>query len=520
MRNFRYFLLIVLLLFIGWGILLGQSVVPVAGLTAISGEEMLSHVKILAADEMRGRDTPSPELDSCAKYLQRYFISLGCQPVAEKRGYFQDFFLLKTRLAGEQKFLLSINGVEKHYAIKDDFVPIYFSASRQVTAPVVFAGYGITAPEYQYDDYQNIDAAGKIVLVFTEEPQERDSTSVFNGSKATDHSKLSEKALNAIDHGAVGLIVVTNPSHRFRRPPNPWPSLLRSAPEEAIPLTLGEKEQNKIVAVRIGKQLAEDLMSTLGRTMEQIHQQIDLELKPQSQLLPGIIATIATHLESDSLKTQNVIAFWEGADPQLKQELVVVGAHYDHIGARGDSVIYNGADDNASGTSGVLAVAKAFTECQQRPKRSVLFMCFAGEEKGLFGSRFYAASDPIFPLEHTVAMINLDMIARNDTSAVEVSGAVRSPEMKEIFLRANEQVKLHFKFSDDRRIGGSDHASFFRMNIPFLSFFTGMHDDYHQPSDTAEKIVPEKMAQVARAAFACAWLIANSDVRPKLVPLD
>ncbi|MDZ7377062.1 MAG: Hsp70 family protein, partial [candidate division KSB1 bacterium] len=268
------------------------------------------------------------------------------------------------------------------------------------------------------------------------------------------------------------------------------------------------------------EQLAEDLMSTLGRTMEQIHQQIDLELKPQSQLLPGIIATIATHLESDSLKTQNVIAFWEGADPQLKQELVVVGAHYDHIGARGDSVIYNGADDNASGTSGVLAVAKAFTECQQRPKRSVLFMCFAGEEKGLFGSRFYAASDPIFPLEHTVAMINLDMIARNDTSAVEVSGTVRSPEMKEIFLRANEQVKLHFKFSDDRRIGGSDHASFFRMNIPFLSFFTGMHDDYHQPSDTAEKIVPEKMAQVARAAFACAWLIANSDVRPKLVPLD
>ncbi len=516
----RFFLLFFVLWVVAWGHGLGQIHVPVAGLTAISGQEMLSHVSFLASDEMRGRDTPSPELDSCAKYLRRYFISLGCQPLAAKQGYFQDFFLLKTRLAGVQKLSLSIHGVQKDYAIKDDFVPIYFSASRQITAPVVFAGYGITAPEYQYDDYHDIDVRGKLVMVFTEEPQEKDSTSVFNGSKATDHSKLSEKALNAIDHGAAGLIVVTNPVHRFRRPPNPWPSLLRTAPEEAIPFTLGEKEQNKIVAVRIGKQLAEDLLSTSGTTMEQIHQRIDAELKPQSMLLPGILATITTHLESDSFKTQNVIAFWEGSDPKLKHEIIVVGAHYDHVGARGDSVIFNGADDNASGTAGVLAVAKAFAQSPQRPKRSVLFMCFAGEEKGLFGSRFYAGSDPIFPLENTIAMINMDMIGRNDTSAVEVSGAVRSPDMKQIFLQANEHVNLHYKFGDDRRISGSDHASFFRQNIPFLSFFTGMHEDYHQQSDTADKIIPEKMAQVARAAFASAWLLANSDIRPKLVPLD
>ncbi len=516
----RWVVVSILFFLVVSGLVLGQTGIPMSGLTAISAEEMLSQVKYLASDAMRGRDTPSPELDSCATYLMNYFRSLGLGPVMPKNGYYQDFFLLKTRLAGEQKLTLSIHGVEKNYAIKDDFVPIYFSASRQVTAPVVFAGYGITAPEYQYDDYHQIDVTGKIVLVFTEEPQEKDSTSVFNGSKATDHSKLSEKALNAIDHGAIGLIVVTNPSHRFRRPPNPWPSLLRSAPEEAIPLTLGEKEQNKIVAIRIGKQVAEDLMSTSGRTMEQLHQQIDAELKPQSLLLPGVMATIATHLESDSLKTQNVIAFWEGSDPKLKEELVVVGAHYDHLGARGDSVIYHGADDNASGTAGVMAVAKAFAQSPQRPRRSVLFMCFAGEEKGLFGSRFYAGSDPIFPLERTVAMINMDMIGRNDTSAVEVSGAVRSPDLKQIFLQANEQVKLHYKFGDDRRIGGSDHASFFRQNIPFLSFFTGMHDDYHRPSDTPEKLDAEKMAQVARAAFACAWLIANSDVRPKLVSLD
>jgi len=496
-----------------------QILIPPAGLEAISADEMLSHVKLLASNEMKGRDTPSPELDSCANYIKNYFKSLGLKPITLKDNYYQDFFLLKTRLAGEQKFALSIKGVEKTYNIKDDFVPIYFAANREVTAPVVFAGYGITAAEHHYDDFQNIDVKGKIVLVFTNEPQEKDSTSLFNGVKETDHSKLSEKVLSAIDHGAVGFIAVTNPGHRFRRPPNPWPSLMRSAPEEAIPFTLGEKEQNKIVAVRIGKQLAEDLMSISGQTLEQIHQRIDNELKPQSMELPGVIATVATHLASDSFKTQNVVAFWEGADPKLKNEIVVIGAHYDHIGAKDDTTIYNGADDNASGTAGVMAVAKAFANCKGRPKRSILLMCFAGEEKGLFGSRFYAGTDPLFSIEKTVTMLNLDMIGRNDTSAVEVMGCTRSPDLKEVFLKANEAVNLKFKFSNDKRIGGSDHASFFRKDIPFLAFNTGTHEDYHRPTDTVEKIIPEKMAQVARVVFASAWLIANMEDRPKLVEL-
>ncbi len=500
-------------------ITLGQVSIPHQGLDAISAEEMLSHVKFLASDEMMGRDTPSPELDSCAVYIVNYFNSLGLKPVSLANKNYHYFSLLKTRLAGEQKFALTINGVEKSYKIKTDFVPLHLAANREVTAPVVFAGYGITAPEYSYDDYKSIDAKGKIVLIFTTEPQEKDSTSVFNGLKATDHSKLNDKVLNAIDHGAAGFIFVTNPGHRFRRPPNPWPSLMRNAPEEAIPFTLGEKEENKIVAVRIGKQLAEDIMSASGKTMEEIYQSIDKDLKPQSIELPGVIATIVTHLESDSFKTQNVVAFLEGSDPKLKNEIIIIGAHYDHIGARDDTTIYNGADDNASGTAGVMTVAKAFANCKERPKRSILFMCFAGEEKGLFGSRYYAGTDPLFPIENTVAMLNMDMIGRNDTSAVAVSGCTHSPDLKKIFLKANETIKLKVYFEDDKRIGGSDHASFFRKNIPFLAFHTGLHDDYHRPTDTVEKILPEKMSQIARVVFASAWMIANLDGRPKLVEL-
>ncbi len=499
---------------------LAQISIPQQGLDAIIADEMLSHVKFLASDEMMGRDTPSPELDSCAVYIVNYFSSLGLQPVATADKNFHHFSLLKTRLAGEQKLTLTVNGLEKPYEIKTDFVPLYLAANREVKAPVVFAGYGITAPEYNYDDYQSIDVKEKIVLVFSSEPQEKDSTSIFNGIKETDHSKLNDKVLNAIDHGAIGFIFVTNPSHRFRRPPNPWPSLMKTAPEEAIPFTLGEKEENKIVGVRIGKQLADDMMSACGKTMEEIYQRIDQELKPQSIELPGVIATIATSLESDSFKTQNVVAFLEGSDPKLKNEIVIIGGHYDHLGARDDTTIYCGADDNASGTAGVIAVAKAFASCKERPKRSILFMCFAGEEKGLFGSRYYAGTDPLFPIENTVAMLNMDMIGRNDTSAVDVSGCTRSPDLKAVFLKANETINLKVNFEDDKRIGGSDHASFFRKNIPFLAFHTGLHADYHRTTDTAEKIIPQKMAKVAQAVFASAWLVANMEARPKLIEIE
>jgi len=495
-----------------------QTDIPQQGLDAIKADELLSHVTFLASDAMRGRNTPSPELDSSAAFIARYFKKIGLAEVPNHDGYFQYFPLLKTRLEGEQSFKLLVNGDPTIYAIKEDFIPLHLTANREVTAPVVFVGYGITANEYEYDDYAKIDVKGKIVLAFTHEPQENDSTSVFDGNSMTDHSKLHNKVMNAIDHGAVGFIYVTDPAHRFRRPPNMWPSLMKNAPEDAIPLTLGEKEENKIVVVRIGKKLAENLLLTSGKTMEEVHMRIDESLTPQSMELPGVAATISTQLAGDKTMTQNVVGFWEGADPELKNEIVVVGGHYDHLGATSDTVIYYGADDNASGTAGVMGVAKAFTSCPQRPRRSILFMAFAGEEKGLFGSRYYASTDPLLPIDKTVAMLNLDMIGRNDTSAVEVYGSKRSPDLANIFLDVNTLVNIKYDFKDDRRMsGGSDHMSFHRQKVPYLFFITGLHEDYHKPTDTVDKILPEKMAKIARITFGCAWQIANMQGRPALV---
>ena len=494
----------------------GQVSIPQEGFSAILADTMYAHVAYIASDQLKGRNTPSPGLDTCAHFIANYFKYCGLKPVENVNGYFQEVPLLKTRLAEEQKFVLSVNGSDTEYQIKKDFVPLHLTANRRITAPVVFAGYGISAHEYNYDDYANIDATGKIVFVFSNEPQEKDTTSIFNGTKSTDYSKLNNKVMNAIDHGAVGFIYVTNPSHRFRRPPNSWPSLMRNAPKDAIPLSLGEKQENKIVVVRIGKNLADAIFSASQLTMKQIHTEIDANLKPQSFELKNISAKITTNLNSEKFMTQNVVGLWEGNDPELKDEIVIIGGHYDHLGARNDTTIYNGADDNASGTTGVMAVAKAFTSVNQKPKRSILFMTFAGEEKGLFGSRYYVGSDPLFPLEKTVAMINLDMISRNDTSKVEVYGWSKSKKMKQAFLNANELVKLPCEFKDEKKMsGGSDHMSFERKNIPYLFFFTGLHKDYHKPTDTVEKILPEKMVKIARLTFGCAWQVANMEERPK-----
>ncbi len=495
-----------------------QITIPEEGLAAISPDTMIAQVTYMASDELRGRDTPSQGLDTCAFFIANYFKYLGLKPIKNANGYYQEVPLLKTRLADRQKFELTINGVKTVFAIKDDFVPVHLSANREVTAPVVFVGYGITATEYNYDDYSSTDVKGKIVLAFSNEPQEDDTTSIFNGAKATDYSKLDNKILNAIDHGAVGFIFVTNPKHQFRRPPNAWPSLMKNVPKDAIPLTLGEKEENKIVVVRIGKELAETLFSTSAVTMAAVHAQIDADLKPHSFALKNISVTMETSLNSDKFFTQNVVGLWEGSDPELKNEIVVIGGHYDHLGARDDTTIYHGADDNASGTAGVLATAKAFSSTKERPKRSILFMAFAGEEKGLFGSRYYVGTDPLFPVEKTVAMINLDMIGRNDTSKVEVYGWSKSEAMKEAFLNAEKVVNLPYEFKDEKRMsGGSDHMSFGRKEIPYLFFITGLHADYHRPTDTADKILPAKMAKIARLTFGCAWQIANASTNPVFI---
>ena len=486
--------------------------IPVPGLNSITPDEMKAHVYYLASDEMKGRNTPSPELDTCAAYIAREFISYGLMPIGKDQSYFQVFNTLRARLSGPNTLALSTTSGDTSFRIKYDFVPLHLTANRKISAPLVFAGYGITAPEYNYDDYSTINAKGKVVLVFTNEPQEKDSTSVFNGTTKTDHSKLLIKVENAMDHGAVGLLLVKTPDRRFRRPPNAWPSLMENAPPDAVPLTLEEKAEKRIVCMQIGKKLADNLLAGTGQTFKDLHQKIDATLTPQSFEIAGKTITIQTALDAERFPTQNVVGFWEGADPELKQEIVVIGAHYDHVGVSNDSV-YNGADDNASGTAGVMEIAEAFTQCKIRPQRSILFMTFAGEEKGLFGSRYYT-DNPIFPVEKTIAMLNMDMISRNDTNEVAIIGAPTSSDLKEINENANNNIGMKLAYDQERYFLNSDHYPFYKKNIPVLFYNTKMTPDLHKPSDDPEKIIPEKMARIGKLVFSTAWLVANRTERP------
>jgi hypothetical protein len=494
--------------------LLAQRPIPEAGLNSLSPVEFQKHLEYLSSDDMKGRDTPSPELDTCAHYIARFFRDHGLKPVGQEESYFQYFNVLRSQLSQPNDLKIMTDTGETTYQIKQDFVPIHFTANRKIEGPLVFAGYGITAPEYNYNDYANIDVTGKIVLVFTHEPQENDSTSIFDGKKMTDHSKLFEKAVNAREHGAIGMLVVTDPNnHRFRRPPNPWPSLMKRAPKDAVPLTVEEKMENKIVAMRIGKKLANAIFEGSGKTMEELQSLIDADLIPQSFEISDKIFIMETNLSFERQQTQNVVGLWEGSDEKGKNEILVIGAHYDHLGATNDTTIYNGADDNASGTVGVMSLAKAFHSAQIRPKRSLLFCAWAGEEKGLFGSRYYVNSDPLFPLENTVVNINLDMIGRNDSSEVTISGFTSSEDLKRMTLELNKSIGLEIDSS--KAIRGSDHVPFYSKEIPVLGFFTGTHSDYHKPTDTVDKCFPEGAVQILQLVYKIAWQITDADELPK-----
>ncbi len=479
------------------------SKVPEQGLEAITAGRLLSYASFLASERMRGRDTPSPELDSCAAFLATRLRAAGWQV------QMQPFTLMRTRLGEPNHFILRRDGKNVVYRLRHDFSPAHMSGSGEVEAEVAFVGYGITAPEYGYDDYATIDVRGKVVLLFTQEPQEDDSTSVFAGAQETVHSSLLEKVGKAQAHGAVGVLVVTDPrNHRFVRPPYEWRDETKSGQ-----LVLKERAQTPLVVMRLGKKLAEDVIAPSGYSLSQLQARIDSTLAPQSFLVPGVEVRMVATITHRRFSAQNVIGVWEGSDPVLKSEVVVVGAHYDHLGVRGDTLIFSGADNNASGTAGLLGVAEALAAVGKRPRRTVVCIAFAGEEKGLFGSRYYVAN-PLFPLATTVAMLNMDMIGRNDSGAVEVSCGAHARTLQALVERANAALGFHLGFAHGRAAAGSDATPFHWRGVPALAFSTGLHADYHQPTDTVEKLAGEHLARVVRLAFATTWLLANEELVP------
>ena len=434
-------------------------------------------VIFLASDAMKGRGNGSPELDQAADYIAGQFRLAGLQPAGENKSYFQSFEITTGARFGPRN-ALQIDG--KPLTIDRDFVPIVFSHSADFSGPLVFAGYGITAPEYRYDDYAGVDVQGKIAVVLSHEPQERDTHSVFAGANLTIHASLVNKTVNAKLHGARGIIFLTDFNHEK---------------EDIGEATTREDFADMgIPAVYAMRGPFVDAFKRRGKDIAALQKAIDGDLKPQTFELPNVRARIASEIIRTRKTIKNVIGAIPGADSRLKNQWIVVGAHYDHLGLGNRNSlapsqigqIHHGADDNASGTAGVMELARLAATHEAEWHRSLLFIAFAGEEIGLLGSSYFV-NHPTVPLATLDGMINMDMIGRLSKDRLFVGGIGTSPSLKSTLQSLDKAEGLKIDFSDSG-YGSSDHTSFNTKKIPVLFFFSGLHTDYHKPSDTSDKI--------------------------------
>lgn len=497
---------------------------------SVTGRMIVSHIDFLASKYCRGRETGETGMDVAQKYITSVLSGTGATPMGEMGSFFQKVNLKTVSLSDRVHLKIEdhINGPSliNNAKLEWDYLPIYISAEKEVTAPVVFAGYGITAPEHNYDDYKTIDARGKIVLVMRHEPGENDDNSPFDGRKNSKYGTFMAKILNAQEHGAVGILFVTDPLNHTDLSlagagflsGTDWPSLRKKRMKDDEDLQymkfekrmriVGQDFDVRIPAMLIDGKLANTLLGT-GHSLRTLQEEIDKAMKPRSLSLTGKKVFMEVYFKTEPVKAGNIVAKVEGSDPVLEDEVVIVGAHYDHEGKDNNGQFYPGADDNASGTAAVLELARAFKNMETKPKRTILFILFTAEEKGLLGARFYV-DNPLFPLEKTVAYINLDMIGRNDVDQMGVLGKYQYPKLFNIIERINKKTaNFELNFNVDEFIKNSDHFPFMRKKVPSVFFNSGMHDELHTPRDTVDRIIKEKVEKVAQLVFLTLWETAN-----------
>jgi hypothetical protein len=511
------------------------------GFDTIRESTLRADLTFLASDALQGRMSLQPGDDVAIQWIASEFAKAGLQPAADG-SFLQPVELVEYRGDRAQSFVgLKRSGGEKQWRYPDMLGA--YRADVEVTADVVFAGYGVTAPELNYDDYQGIDARGKIVLIFDHEPQETDSASIFNGTGNTRYATTRVKVLNAQGHGAVGVLVVAEPN---RKHPSNQERMARigGSVTRAVPLpsqALANDELHTPAAV-ISDAAAKEFMANAAASASELQAAIDRSLKPQSHALPDTQATIHYHNSSSTTgRSFNVVGLLEGSDPKLKAETILISAHHDHDGMSGTE-IWHGADDNGSGSVGVVALAHAFAanaaaSTGEKPKRSILFVVFAAEERGLLGA-FHMAAHPLRPLDTTRAMINFDMIGRNETESEQTKGlldipadtsnrlnligALYSPEYNRTVMEENKHIGLVLddRFDHEAALNvffRSDQFPFVLHDVPAFWWFTGFHPDYHHTTDTAEKINYLKMAKILRLAYLTGLRFADQATPPKFV---
>ena len=516
---------------------------------SISADELRADLFFLASDAMQGRLTNTPTNEIAADWVLSRFQRLGLRPAGNVN--FEHRYALMTASLAEGNAMrigeLPASGTRADLRLGEEYYPHRFSANAAAEGPLTFVGFGIVSPERGHDDYREA-ARGRIALVLDREPGVNDPASIFDGVVTAEVSSPLKKVLAAQEKGAIGVIFVEDvhnqpaPASNFQaQATNYWPE----TPPRVERYTLKSlSDKVRIPVVQVSVPIAERLVASTGRSL--------LALARTAETRGGVTpvpinatVSVKTSVAHQTVPDRSVVAVLDGSDPQLKNEYVMVCAHFDHDGADGPRVL-NGADDDGSGTVALLEIADAYAlaaRAGQGPKRSVIFAAWNSEERGLLGAWAYA-EDPVVPLDRIVAVLNMDMLGRNEeipaggggrfrglepqtaesnANATNIIGTVRSPDLRAAFDKANQGIGLELKYRYDNNISNlmrrSDHWPFIQKGVPGVWVHTGLHPDYHTVYDRPEKINYAKMTKITRVVYQTSWDLANAAGRPRLLPI-
>lgn len=472
----------------------------------ITQEELKDHLYVYASDDFEGRDTGAPGQKKAVEYIKKEYEALGIPSVIEGN-YFQ---AVPLNIVKTPNVSISVNGESFNYF--DDFISQTAAATGTISASeVVYAGYGID--DEKYSDYKDLDVKGKVVVVKGGEPKDKAGNNILSGGKeaskwSNGRQALSSKRTAAKDNGAKAIFFVDD--QLFNRYSAFFKERETNGGSKRLSLPKKEDADPEIYDFLISEKMGNALVSNINESTETATVPVKLDMSYESI--------------TESMPSENVVAMIEGSEKP--DEYIVISSHLDHVGVNAKGEIFNGADDDGSGTVATLEIAEAFKEAVNNghtPKRSIIFLHVTGEEKGLLGSRYYTDYEPLKPLANTVANLNIDMVGRidpkreGDRNYIYLIGADKlSTELHEISEEVNKtftNIELDYTYNDEndpnRFYYRSDHYNFAKNNIPIIFYFNGTHDDYHKASDTPDKINYDLLENRSRLVFHTAWELAN-----------
>jgi hypothetical protein len=495
---------------------------------SIRQADLKADLFFLASDAMGGRLTNTPQIRVAAEFIKSRFERMGLEPGGPDGSFYQTFNLATATLADENRLVIASPGQNRqmHLEPGQDYYPLRFSASGSAHGSLAFAGFGIVSAARSHDDYRGESLAGKIVMILDHEPGERDPESPFDGLVTSEASRDIRKALYAQERGAAAILFVTDlhnhpgPGNFEAAAMNYWPSEARRIERYTLAAWM---ERVRIPAAQISPALANTLMAGTGRTVHA--RTAERQGGAGVTSFPGVEIELVTAVDRHIVQSRNVVAHIEGSDPEVADEWIIICAHYDH----------NGAD--------VIEIAEAYARAAERgirPRRSVLFAAWEAEERGLLGAWAYT-EDPLHPLQQTVAVLNMDMIGRNEEvrvgggrrfrglelqtaesndNSVNIMGYTYSPDLAAEIERANQAFGLELKMGYDNNpsnlLRRSDQWPFLQNGVPAVFVHTGLHPDYHTEFDRPEKINYVKMEKIARLVHQVSWNLAQGSVRPRI----